>query len=70
MIADSEICINPVNWSIDETAAQLNDSVTVSVAAVCNVLIVNGLDSKSLFVSELELLFKEGNYHLQELKLY
>lgn len=70
MISASQLCINPVSWSVEATPAQLNESVTVSVETTHHVLIVYGLDSEALFVPKLETLFKEGNYHLQELELY
>ncbi|MFI3289266.1 MAG: DUF3089 domain-containing protein [Rikenellaceae bacterium] len=70
LISDSKICINPVNWATDSTVAELNDSVTVTVDTTYNVLIVDGLDSESLYIPELADLFKIGNYHLQELELY
>ncbi|MFI3331744.1 MAG: DUF3089 domain-containing protein [Rikenellaceae bacterium] len=70
MISAGELCINPVNWVADNTVAQLNDSVTVAVDAIHNVLIVGGLDSDALYVPELSDLFPLGNYHLQELELY
>ncbi len=70
MISDSELCVNPVNWVIDSTVAQLNESVTVAVDTTHNVLIVAGLDSEALYIQELADLFKLGNYHLQELELY
>ncbi len=70
LISASELCINPVNWVIDSTVAQLNESVTVEVEATYNVLIVDGLDSESLYIPDLADLFKLGNYHLQELELY
>ncbi len=70
LISDSKICINPVNWATDSTTAQLNESVTVTVDTNNNVLIVNGLDSESLYIPDLDNLFKIGNYHLQELELY
>ncbi|MFI3321570.1 MAG: DUF3089 domain-containing protein [Rikenellaceae bacterium] len=70
LISDSQLCINPVNWTTLSTPAQLNDSVTVSVNTTYNVLIVDGLNSEELYIEELSELFKEGNYHLQELELY
>ncbi|MFI3287029.1 MAG: DUF3089 domain-containing protein [Rikenellaceae bacterium] len=70
MISDSKICINPVNWATDSTVAQLSESVTVSVDTSYNVLIVDGLDSESLYIESLADLFPVGNYHLQELELY
>ncbi len=70
MISDSEICINPVNWATDSTPAQLNESVTITLDTTHNVLIVDGLDSESLYVPGLSDLFPLGNYHLQELELY
>ncbi|MFR9542165.1 MAG: DUF3089 domain-containing protein [Rikenellaceae bacterium] len=70
LISDSKICINPVNWATDSTVAELNDSVTVTVDTIHNMLIVDGLDSEALYVPELADLFKLGNYHLQELELY
>ncbi len=69
-ISATELCINPVNWSTDPTTAQLNDSVTVAVDTTNKVLIVDGLDSESLYIPDLAALFNVGNYHLQELELY
>ncbi len=70
MISDSELSINPVNWSTDQTPAILNDTITVTLNKDYSVLIVDGLDSEALYIPELESLFKIGNYHLQELLLY
>ncbi len=70
MISASELCINPVNWTIDSTVAQLNESLAVTVDTTYNVLIVDGLDSEALYIPDLADLFKIGNYHLQELELY
>lgn len=70
LISDSKLAINPVNWTLTETPAQLNDSVTVTLNSSYNVLIVEGLDSEALYIPELNSLFSVGNYHLQELELY
>ena len=70
MISNSELCINPINWSVDQSIAQISDGVTVRVDKVHRVLIVENLDSKALYVPALGDLFKIGNYHLQELELY
>ncbi|MFI3268238.1 MAG: DUF3089 domain-containing protein [Rikenellaceae bacterium] len=70
IISDSKLCVNPVNWTTDNTLAELGDSVTVTVDTAYNVLIVDGLDSEALYIPELAELFKVGNYHLQELELY
>lgn len=70
MIADSKICINPVNWSIVDVPVVVNDSVEITLNKEYNVLIVEGLDSEALYIAELKELFDVGNYHLQELELY
>lgn len=63
-------CINPINWRTDATPANLNDTVTVAIDMMHNVLIVDGLDTKNYYEPSLDMLFKEGNYHLYELVFY
>ncbi|MFI3306619.1 MAG: DUF3089 domain-containing protein [Rikenellaceae bacterium] len=70
MISATEICVNPVNWSTENTPARLSESVVVTLDTTHNVLIVDGLDSEALYIPELSGLFKVGNYHLLELELY
>lgn len=70
VLAPSDICINPQNWRTDETPARLNDTATVRVDTRHQVLLVEGLDTKFYFLPSLKNLFKEGNYHLQELTFY
>jgi hypothetical protein len=42
LCGDNVMCINPVNWRTDSTAAKLNDSVTVTMNPKYNVLEVKG----------------------------
>ncbi len=63
-------CINPINWRTDATPANLNDTVTVSVDNIHNVLIVDGLNAEKYYEPSLDMLFKKGNYHLYELVFY
>lgn len=63
-------CINPINWRTDATPANLNDTVTVSVDKVHNVLLVKGLNVDAYYEPSLDELFKKGNYHLFELVFY
>lgn len=70
VLSPSAICINPINWKTDATPAMLNDRVSVRIDIKNKVLIVDGLDSKQYYLPILDKLFKEGNYHLQELSFY
>lgn len=70
VLSPSALCINPVNWSCDEVAASLNDTVTVTVDNTWKVLLVEGLDEEKYYYKKLGDLFKLGNYHLQELTFY
>lgn len=70
VLAPSDVCINPLNWRTDGTAAALNDTVTVRVDGQHHVLLVEGFDPETLFVPSLAAMFKPGNYHLQELTFY
>lgn len=42
VLAESEFCINPVNWRVDDTPAILNDTITVTVSPEYHVLVVSG----------------------------
>ena len=70
VLSPSDICINPVNWTIDAVPASLNDSVTVTVDTDHHLLIVDGLDPEQYWMPSLAPMFSKGNYHLQELTLY
>ena len=70
VLSPSDICIHPVNWKTDGSPAYLNDTVTVKVDTKKHVLLVEGFDTKQYYVPSLDRLFKEGNYHLQELLFY
>ena len=70
MISESELCINPANWRTDQTPATISGDTTVTLNNTHKILIVDGLDSKALYSPDLKELFKQGNYHLQELELY
>ena len=62
------ICINPVNWKIDDTPAILNDTITVTLSPEQNVLVVKGYDGSSL-PNILDIL-NTGDYHGAEPWLY
>lgn len=70
VLSPSTLCINPINWCIDGTVAQMNDTTTVAVDTINKVLLVEGLDSEQYYLPILGELFVEGNYHLQELTFY
>lgn len=69
-LSSSAVCINPVNWTNLTTQAPLNDTVMVQVNKQHNVLIVEGFNPDKYYSKSLALLFKKGNYHLQELNFY
>ena len=58
------------NWKTDGSPAYLNDSVTVCIDTKHHVLLVDGFDEKQYYLPSLGAMFKEGNYHLQELTFY
>lgn len=62
------MCINPVNWHVDNTPAILNDTITVTVDALRKVLVVEGYDGSSL-PNILDIL-NVGDYHGAEPWLY
>ncbi len=62
------MCINPVNWRTDTTAATLNDTITVTLSPEHNVLVVKGYDGSSL-PNILDIL-NTGDYHSVEPWLY
>lgn len=70
LLSPSALCINPVNWTTSTMEGALNDSVTVKIDSIYNVLIVDGFDENQYFLPVLEYMFKKGNYHLQELYFY
>lgn len=70
VLSPTDVCINPINWRIDQTSALLNDSITVKIDISNKVLLVEGFNSKDYFYPILSDLFVEGNYHLQELNFY
>lgn len=55
------MCINPVSWSVDSTPAILNDTITVTLDAECNVLVLDGFDG-SYLPNILDIL-NVGDYH-------
>ena len=66
-------CINPLNWKIDATPAELvydGDSATVSVDPEHNVLIVSGLDPEKYRFSMLDPWCSSGNLHHWDLLFY
>ena len=66
--APNVMCINPVNWHTDSTPAQLDDTITVSLAPAFNVLVVEGYDGSAL-PNILDIL-NTGDYHGAEPWLY
>lgn len=70
VLSPSAICINPISWSITSNPASLNDTVTVRINKVHNVLIVAGYNPDRYYDKSLDFLFKKGNYHLHELLFY
>lgn len=66
--APNVMCINPVNWRTDATPAVLNDSVTVTLDPLANVLVVEGYDG-SYLPNILDIL-NVGDYHGAEPWLY
>lgn len=69
-LSPSAMCINPLNWTTSSQKAYLNDTVTVRVDNLHNVLLVEGFHSDSYYRPWLDYLFKRGNYHIQELPFY
>ncbi len=66
--APNVMCINPVNWRTDNTPAILNDTITVTVDADAQVLVVEGFDG-SYLPNILDIL-NVGDYHGAEPSLY
>lgn len=62
------MCINPVNWKTDATPAILNDTVTVTLSAEHNVLVLEGFDG-SYLPNILDIL-NVGDYHGAEPWIY
>ncbi len=62
------MCINPVNWRVDETPAILNDSITVTLDATHKVLVLKGYDGSSL--PNILGILNVGDYHGVEPWLY
>lgn len=62
--------INPASWSTDTLWHRLNDSVSLRLDLEKNVVVAKGLTPSLYYVKSLDILFKEGNLHLQELYLY
>lgn len=61
-------CINPVNWSIKDTPAILDDSITVATDTVYHVLTVKGYGGGGYTVYPGY--FNDGDYHSSEITLY
>ncbi len=69
----NEVCINPVNWKTDTTAAWLpykGGQVRVRVHPAAKVLEVSGYDGGGFSIKAMEGNIPSGNYHLSELTLY
>lgn len=66
---DNEVCINPVNWRVDDAAAWISDSISVRVDTLNKVLLVSGY-ANPMRIRSMEGFIPEGNYHLSELELY
>ena len=62
------MCINPVNWRIDETPATLNDTITVRLNKEHQVLVLEGFDG-SYLPNILDML-NTGDYHSIEPWVY
>ncbi len=67
---DTKFIINPCSWTIDTLWHSLNDSVSLRLDLEKNVIVANGLTASLYYEESLDILFKEGNLHLQELNLY
>lgn len=66
----TEICINPISWSVGSEPAELMEGVTVEVDTENHILLVKGLDSEAYYSPELDAICPLGNYHRQELLFY
>lgn len=66
--APNVMCINPVNWRTDVTPAILNDTITVTLSAEYNVLVLDGYDGSSL--PNILNILNTGDYHGAEPWLY
>lgn len=66
--APNVMCINPVNWRTDATPAILNDTITVTLSAEYNVLVLDGYDGSSL--PNILNILNTGDYHGAEPWLY
>ncbi len=66
--APNVMCINPVNWRVDDMPATLDDTVTVTADPYYKVLVVDGYDGSSL-PNILDIL-NVGDYHGAEPWLY
>lgn len=67
------ICMNPVSWCSDTTAAPFmydDSAATVRVDKAHNVLVVDGLDPGKYFIPSLADYCKVGNLHLGDLLFY
>lgn len=77
----SAVCINPVNWSVDDTPATLitepsplitsseqkKDTLTITLDKESNLLFVDGYTATDYIIP---IIGKEGNYHSREIWLY
>ena len=66
--APNDMCINPVNWSVESHPAILNDTITVTLDPLAKVLVVEGYDGSAL-PNILDIL-NTGDYHGAEPWLY
>ncbi len=66
--APNVMCINPVNWTTQETPAILNDTITVTLSKDYHVLVLEGFDG-SYLPNILDIL-NVGDYHGAEPWLY
>lgn len=67
---DAATCINPVNWTISSTPAQLNDSISVTIDTTENVLIVSGYPTNPFYAPILRAYVNQDNMHIADLILY
>ncbi|MBQ0025250.1 MAG: DUF3089 domain-containing protein [Bacteroidales bacterium] len=64
------VAINPASWSTDTLSCRVNDTVSVHIDSVSQVLIADGFDPASCYREKLAVLIPFGNLHLMELSLY
>ena len=62
------MCINPVNWHIDDTPATLHDTISVTLSTEYNVLVLDGFDGS--YLPNILNILNVGDYHGVEPWLY